>query len=523
LGLTGLVADKTAVVGSFAPVTNAEALAARVAAGDGIPFVEVRLDSLREEPDLPAIRDAFAAKTLVATLRTEEEGGRFTGSLESGARLLRSALRAGFDLIDVPLRGPLTPHLEGVDPARVIVSAHETTGVPTDLDAMLDAMERTGARFAKIVGTARDSGDATRLLAFQRRRADGRLAAFAMGEAGVASRVLAPYLGAALAYGSLVPGRETAPGQIPARDLVEVYGIGRKRRVEKLYALFGGVVSHSLSPAIHNASFESQEEPALYVPFALQSLLTEFDPLVIAFDGFGLPLKGASVTIPFKEEAATVAVFRGESVANTLVRSGDAYIASNTDRTAFSAFTPLASPGMRALVLGAGGTARVAIEVLVSRRWDVSVWNRDPVRAHDLAEEMGVTFLPQLAGYPRDPDDTGPGTPFSLLVNATPVGMKADDPLPCPGSLLKESVVVIDAPYRAGGTALVRTARERGARVTDGFQLLVTQAAKQAELFTSRATSVAALLERMAPRFRALFTPDGEPEGGEDAAGGLDL
>ena len=40
----------------------------------------------------------------------------------------------------------------------------------------------------------------------------------------------------------------------------------------------------------------------------------------LEFDGFGLPLKGASVTIPFKEEAATVAVFRGESVANTLVR-----------------------------------------------------------------------------------------------------------------------------------------------------------------------------------------------------------
>jgi 3-dehydroquinate dehydratase/shikimate dehydrogenase len=509
----GLTAEKASVVASVAPVTNADAIAARASLADGVAFVEIRLDSLREEPDLAAIRDAFAGRTLVATLRTEDEGGRFTGPLEAGTLLLKSALRAGFELIDLPLKGPLGPVLDGVDPSRVVVSAHETAGVPADLDALVDAMQKTGARFHKVVGTARDSADASRLLAFQRRRADGRLAAFAMGEAGLATRVLSPYLGGALAYGSLIQGRETAPGQIPARDLVEVYGVGRRRHVEKLYALFGGFVSHSLSPALHNANFESAKDAALYVPFALQSLLTEFDALVIAFDGLGLPLKGASVTIPFKEEAATVAVFRGESVANTLVRSGDAYIASNTDRTAISAFTPLASPGTRALVLGAGGTARVAIEVLVGRRYDVFVWNRDPVRAHDLAEEMGVSFLPSLQPLPER---------FSLLVNATPVGLRAEDPLPCPEALFHEGLVVIDAPYRPGGTLLVRTARDAGARVFDGYALLLTQAAKQAELFTSRATTPAALLGRLPARFRALFGDEGDAADGA-APGGLDL
>jgi shikimate dehydrogenase len=288
---------------------------------------------------------------------------------------------------------------------------------------------------------------------------------------------------------------------------VEVYGIGRRRPVEKLFALFGGFVSHSLSPVLHNANFESAKDAALYVPFALQSLLTEFDPLVVAFDGLGLPLKGASVTIPFKEEAATVAVFRGESVANTLVRSGDAYIASNTDRTAISAFTPLATPGTKALVLGAGGTARVAIEVLVGRRYDVFVWNRDPVRAHDLAEETGASLLANL---------TPSAGPFGLLVNATPVGLRAEDPLPCPEELVREGMVIIDAPYRTGGTRLSRLGSDMGARVFDGFALLVTQAAKQAELFTARATSPAGLLEKLPERYRQLFEGDG---GGADSKG----
>ena len=492
----GLTAEKAVVIASIAPATNAEAVASRAEVPEGISVVEIRLDGFAEEPDLAALRDTYAAKSLVATVRSASEGGRYLGDRAGVEKALRAALKAGFDLVDVEYQAGQGKDLLGLDPNRVIVSSHDLAGIPADLENLLDGMQRTGARFVKIVGTAHDSRDALRLLAFQRRRADGRLAAFAMGEPGIATRILSTYLGSPLAYGSLGEGRETAPGQVPAADLVEVYGVGRSRNVEKLYALFGGYVSHSLSPALHNATFEALKVPALYVPFALKSMLTEFDPLVVAFDGFGLRLKGASVTIPFKEEAATVAVFRGESVANTLVRSGDAYIASNTDRTAIASFTPLAIPGTRALVLGAGGTARTAVDVLTSRRYDVSIFSREPVRAHELCEEVGGNFLSKL-----DPRDE----PFPLVVNATPLGMKADDPLPCPETFFDENVILIDAPYRRGGTPLARIARDRGATVYDGLALLVAQAAKQAELFTSRPTTPSDLLSRLGARHRSLF------------------
>ncbi|MEO6326924.1 MAG: type I 3-dehydroquinate dehydratase, partial [Thermoanaerobaculia bacterium] len=367
----------------MAPATNRDALEACAAVPPSIKTLEIRLDMFTEEPDLSGIREAFRGR-LLATQRSRAEGGRFEGRGREAERSLERALNSGFDLVDVELGIEGGSRLFGFDPAQVVVSAHDVEGIPADLDALLEAMQRTGARFSKIVGTARSSTDALKLLAFQREHADGRLSTFAMGEAGLATRVLSPYLGAPLAFGALVPGQRTAPGQIPARDLDEVYGIGRARNVERLFALFGGFVSHSLSPALHNANFEAAHETSLYVPFALESLLTEFDPLVVAFDALGIPLKGASVTIPFKEEAATVAVFRGESVANTLVRSGEAYMAANTDRAAIAAFTPLGAPQSRALVLGAGGTARTAVEVLISRRYDVHVWNRDPVRAHEL-------------------------------------------------------------------------------------------------------------------------------------------
>lgn len=494
--ILGLSAEKTRIIASLAPASMAEALEARAALSAGISIVEFRLDALAEEPGFAALRDAYPDVALLATLRSKSEGGGFCGTRAEAERVLRAALDAGFDFVDVELKSEGSETLLGFEPARVVVSAHDFGGIPDDLDSLHEAMRRTGAGNFKIVGTARDSSGATRLLAFQRRNGGGRLSAFAMGEAGLSTRVLSPYLGAPLAFGSLVPGRETAPGQIPACDLHDIYGIGRARNAERLFALFGGAVSHSLSPAIHNANFEAGGERALYVPFALDSLLKEFDPFVVAFDGLGLPLKGASITFPFKEEAATVALFRGERVANTLVRSGEAYIASNTDRTAMASFAPLGAPSSRALVLGAGGTARTAVEVLTSRRFDVHVWSRDPVRAHELTEEIGGTFLPKLEE----------GTePFVVLVNATPVGMKREDPLLCPESFLHEGLVVIDAPYCRGGTRLAHAARRAGARVFDGHALLLAQAARQAELFTGRPVTAEQLLSQIPPRIQKSF------------------
>jgi shikimate 5-dehydrogenase len=71
-------------------------------------------------------------------------------------------------------------------------------------------------------------------------------------------------------------------------------------------------------------------------------------------------------------------------------------------------------------------------------------------------------------------------------------------------------MLVIDAPYRAGGTELVRAARAAGARVVDGQTLLLLQAAGQATLFTGRDTSPEALFSRLAPRLRPLFSSFGE-------------
>ncbi|MGZ5431054.1 MAG: type I 3-dehydroquinate dehydratase, partial [Thermoanaerobaculia bacterium] len=341
-----LTAENTLLVASVAPASNGEAALAREALADLPPSaaVELRLDAMTEEPAFGALRACFEGRTLIATVRSAAEGGAFRGSEEEERHLLGAALAAGFDLADVEYRGGARATLLGLPPSKAILSLHDTEGIPADVNAVVARMLATPARFVKVVATANDSGDARRLLELQAAHRDGRLATFGMREAGIATRALAPYLGAALAYGALLPGRVTAPGQLLARDLAEIYGVARPRKVSRLFGLLGGVVSHSLSPALHNANFEALGLDALYVPFAMLVLGTELEPLVTSLDALGLPLVGASVTIPFKEEAALLSdrAEDGERAVNTLLRSSAPgqplrLRAENTDRAAFEA------------------------------------------------------------------------------------------------------------------------------------------------------------------------------------------
>jgi 3-dehydroquinate dehydratase/shikimate dehydrogenase len=454
------------------------------------------LDALREAPEPSSLREAFRGRTLLATLRSRSEGGRFEGTAAEAAAHLRAALDAGFDLVDVEyaLAGG---GLLDLPKDRVVVSAHDVAGVPEDLEVRVERMESTGARYVKAVATARGLDDALRLLRLQSSRGEGRLSVFGMGEAGLVTRALSPCLGAALSYGSALPGEATAPGQLLAADLLDVYAVGRSRRVGALFALLGGRVSHSFSPAIHNAAFEALGLAALYVPVALGSLREELPRLRAALEALGVPLAGASVTIPFKEEAAALAGCAAGSARNTLLFGGDGAVSgANTDREALLGAIPAAPESGAALVLGAGGMARAAVEALRERGWGVDVCARTPARAAALASGCGARVVANPAAS---------GLPYGVVVNATPLGLDEADPLPCDAALLGPGVLALDSPYCPGGTAFSRRGPAPGRLLADGFALLLSQAAGQSALFTGRPADAASLAARLPARLRSLF------------------
>ncbi len=208
-----------------------------------------------------------------------------------------------------------------------------------------------------------------------------------------------------------------------------------------------------------------------------------FDERVRAMPGEGFV--GANVTVPHKLAALAISdeaseAARAIGAANTLTFADGRIAAENTDAAGLLDALPESPSGSRALVLGAGGSARAVVWALVDAGTDVAIWNRTSEKAAHLARELGAAATETV-----DPAD------FDLLVNATTVGMGASTQassdlksLPIDADALGERHQLVDLAYGAVETELVRAATARGARVVDGLEVLVRQGAASLEIWT---------------------------------------
>jgi len=238
----------------------------------------------------------------------------------------------------------------------------------------------------------------------------------------------------------------------------------------------GWPVAHSRSPQMHNAALAAVGLTGWrYLRLPLPPDVFEETVRALPAAGF----RGANVTIPHKEAALALAdratdAARAIGAANTLAFADDTIEADNTDAPGLLAALPVDPAGRSALVLGAGGSGRAAAWALRAAGAEVAIWNRTQARAEAVAAALGVTAV----GSPE---------PAEIVVNCTAVGLHdPEEMLPLESADLAGRVVV-DLVYRPGGTRLLAAARERGARVVDGLEVLVAQGAVSFELWTGRA------------------------------------
>ena len=251
----------------------------------------------------------------------------------------------------------------------------------------------------------------------------------------------------------------------------------------KRLAVLGQPISHSRSPAMHNAALAELGLANEWSYEAIEVAPSDFEALLrrMAAEGF----VGANVTVPHKVTALELAdeasaEARAIGAANTLSFSRGRIVAENTDAQGFLDSLPAPPVGERALVLGAGGSARAVAWALVTEGAQVSIWNRTPEKADGLARELGASAA-----------ETVDAADFDLLVNATTVGMGASTQastdlksLPIDADALGERHQLVDLAYGAVDTELVRAARARGARVVDGLEVLVRQGAASFRIWT---------------------------------------
>jgi 3-dehydroquinate dehydratase/shikimate dehydrogenase len=436
--------------------------------------------------DAGALRQQAPGRRFLYTLRSVAEKGVFGGGVAERRQRLRAAV-AGYDLVDLEGDRDVSVELLAAVPAeRRLMSWHGAAEPLVDLEHRAAHLMRTPAALYKLVVFAQQPAEALLPLELlcNLRRPD--LLAFAAGAVGAWTRLVAPYLGAPWVYGSA--GEEpAAPGQLPAARLVDDYGLPELRPLQALCGVVGLPALHSLSPRLHNAGYRALGLPLLYLPFEAPALGDFWLDVVedATLPDCGMPLRGLSVTTPFKASAVAVAgalspLAERLSVANTLVCREGVWEGDSTDGEGVLlalGWRGVPVAGARVAVVGAGGAGRMAAFALAQAGADVTAVNRDSERGGAVAAELGLAFQPLL--------EFSPGG-FDLVVQATPLGRQAGDPLPFPVEELGPGMVLVELIYGAEPTPLARAAAAAGAAVVDGREVLLGQALGQFRRMTGQ-------------------------------------
>jgi shikimate dehydrogenase len=264
-------------------------------------------------------------------------------------------------------------------------------------------------------------------------------------------------------------------------------------------ALIGRPVKHSLSPTLHNASFQADGLYFVYV-------CLDVDPaeLPAAVRGMAaLKLRGFNVTMPHKQAVAALVDELDESAAisgavNTVViDEGGRLRGYNTDGGGMVMACEEAGvrlAGSKALILGAGGAAAAIANALGGAGVEeLHIVNRSEKNATNLRDKLRDAGLENVQAHPLDVLE-GDVLDADIVVNATSLGMKDGDSLPVPAEYIQKGRTFCDAVYRPGAeTTLIRLARERGARVVAGDRMLLYQGVLAQELWTGREPNVDAM------------------------------
>lgn len=245
-------------------------------------------------------------------------------------------------------------------------------------------------------------------------------------------------------------------------------------------AIIGDPVAQSLSPAMHNAVFRQRKLDWEYV--AMEVREDALNEVLRTLGDKGI--KALSVTMPHKE-----AVFemlnnasnglgnvdesaKSARSVNTISVTDGRLIGSNTDGDGCCNAIEQAGvdvAGSRAVIIGAGGTARAIVATLARRgASDIAVINRTESRAQDVITSATVARVGSVGDIAN----------ANILINATSVGMGTQE-TPVEAGLLHSSLVVLDAVYHPLETTLLRDAKRAGAKTVDGLWMLVHQGSLQ--------------------------------------------
>ncbi len=370
---------------------------------------------------------------------------------------------------------------EVLEKHQIIVSDHDFEGVPDYLEELYEefSTNESGIKcdILKIAVQTNDITDSIPIWQLlQRAKSENKeIIPIAMGESGKWTRILGLAHGAFMTYSSLDSDKETAPGQVTAQDLIEVYRAKELDETTDVYGILGSNTSVSMSPYIHNTAFKFHKLNAVFVPLQVHDL-DEFMRRMVKPETreIDLNFKGFSVTIPHKQSIIKHLDFwdktaREIGAVNTVKIVNGKLHGYNTDAQGFieplkKAYGDLS--GAKVAILGAGGAARACVYALKQNGANVTIFEGIEVRSSEFKS--------------RSFDE------FDVIVNATPLGMrgKAESETPLSAKQMKGVKLVYDLVYIPQTTEFIKEAKSLGIPTIGGLEMLLVQAVEQQRIWT---------------------------------------
>jgi len=267
----------------------------------------------------------------------------------------------------------------------------------------------------------------------------------------------------------------------------------------ELVGLFGYPVRHTASPAFQNAGFEAAGLDWVYLPFEVHpnDVGRAIDGIVVlGFRGINLTIPHKQAVIEYLDELSPEAEIIG--AVNTVDIRGGRLKGYNTDGRGFVRSIKEESgvelDGRRVFLMGSGGAGRaVAVQAALDGASEIGICDCEESRSQSVVSLIDSRIRAGVASFvPFDSSAIRSGVQqCELFVDATPLGMKPDDPMSIDGDWLNASSLVYDLVYDPPETPLLRTARERGCRTQSGLGMLLYQGCIAFETWTGVSAPVA--------------------------------
>ena len=519
--------DIAAAVGSLEEVTV------------GSDAVELRVDLL-EDPQSPgkppsteyvahqvSVLRSATPLPIIFTIRTQSQGGRFPDQDHDAAlTLYKLALRMGVEFLDLEIHFPdslLHTVTTSKGFTRILTSHHDPTGTLSWNNGSWVPHYNKALQYGdiiKLVGVAKSQDDNVQLSQFKSWALSEHpripIIAINMGTDGQTSRILNGFL-TPVSHPALP--FKAAPGQLSAAEIrtgLSLCGIIMPKR----FFLFGKPISHSRSPAMHNALFKSIGLPHKYSSLETSSA-ADLEQVIRAPD-FG----GASVTIPLKLDIMSLldSISPDAQIVgavNTIVVSPSNtttkphhLTGANTDwrgiQLILSDAGASTSRGQRSgLVIGSGGTARAAIYALHAMGYaPIYMLGRSAQKLRELVASFASDYYLKAISSPNEAQMIEEGEAPRVAIGTIPADKPVDDQMLAALEHLfaidtsriaksptlptndnadhKEGSpkILLDMAYKPAQTPLMHLAQKSGWATIPGLEVLAAQGVGQFEMWT---------------------------------------